>query len=84
MRTARLPTIRVSVAMEGWVSPVYKFEQVTSDDHQMSVAGGGATTLPRHGTGIPSPPPPLHPATDIWCSSLETCSNCLTGIPTLP
>ena len=59
MRTARLPTIRVSVAMEGWVSPVYKFEQITSDDHQMSVAGGGATTVPTHGTGIPSPPPPL-------------------------
>ena len=41
MRTARLPTVRVSVAKEGWVSPVYKFEQVTSDDHQMSIAGGG-------------------------------------------
>ena len=46
MRTARLPTILVLVATtrcqyhEGMGPQVSKFEQVTSDDHQMSIAGG--------------------------------------------
>ena len=46
MITARLPTVRVSVATTrcqhqwGRVGPqVNKFEQASSDDHQMSVAG---------------------------------------------
>ena len=47
MRTARLPTVRVSVATtryQYWwgVGPqANKFEQVSSDDHQMSAAGEG-------------------------------------------
>ena len=49
MSTIRLPTVRVLMATtrsRGWggavgVGPqVNKFEQVSSDDHQMSVAGG--------------------------------------------
>ena len=49
MCTARLPTIRISVATaRGRVCPqVNNFEQVSSDDHQMSVAGKGV--------GVPSP-----------------------------
>ena len=50
MRTTLLPTVRVSLATTwcrywlgvGGVGPeVNKFEQVSSDDHQMSVAGMG-------------------------------------------
>ena len=48
MRTARLPTIRVSVAMPHDISPggvgvgpqVNKFEQVISDWHQISLVWG--------------------------------------------
>ena len=48
MRTPRLPTVYVSVAITrcpytsgGGEGPaVNKFEQVPSDDHQMSVTGG--------------------------------------------
>ena len=43
MRTAHLPTVHVSL-MESWggVGPqVNKFEQVSSNDHQTSVAGEG-------------------------------------------
>ena len=47
MRTARLPTIPVLVATTrcqyqwGSIGPqVNKFEKVSSDDHQMTVAGG--------------------------------------------
>ena len=50
MHTARLPTARVSVTTTrcwycfggGVDSQVNKFEQVSNNDHQMSVAGGGA------------------------------------------
>ena len=42
MHTARLPTVHVSVATKRGEAPqVNKFEQVSSDDHQMSVAGEG-------------------------------------------
>ena len=55
MRTARLPTVRALVAntryqycclyVWGWGGPeVNKFEQVSSDDHQMSVEGEGVGT----------------------------------------
>ena len=47
MRTVRLPTMHVLVATtrcqyhEGMGPQVSKFKQVNSDDHQMSIAGGG-------------------------------------------
>ena len=47
MRTVRLPTMHVLVATtrcqyhEGMGSQVSKFKQVTTDDRQMSIAGGG-------------------------------------------
>ena len=47
MRTARMPTVHVSVATnrcqywwEGVDPQVKKFEQVSGDDYQMSVAAG--------------------------------------------
>ena len=53
MRTTRLPSVCVLVATTrcqyqwgkvGGVGPqVTKFQQVSSDDHQMSVVGGGYT-----------------------------------------
>ena len=56
MRTARLPTARASVTMPpdviisgvGWGPQVNKFEQATSDCHQMSLAGAGAVQTDRH------------------------------------
>ena len=48
MRAIRLPTVRVSVATTrcqccgGGGPQVNKYEQVSSDDHQMSMGGWGA------------------------------------------
>ena len=70
MRTAHLPTVHVLVATTrreyggGGVGPqVNKFEQVPSDDHQMSVAGGrypglmskGVPYLSIYACDVPSP-----------------------------
>ena len=42
MRTARFPFPLLDVSTSDGVGPqVNKFEQVSSDDHQMSVAAGG-------------------------------------------
>ena len=50
MHTTRLPTICVSVATTEVVGPqVKKFEQVSSDDHQTSVARGGRYLGPLSG-----------------------------------
>ena len=44
MRTAHLPTVHASVAIrrQYWEGggPMNKFEQISSDDHQISLAGG--------------------------------------------
>ena len=51
MRTSPLPTVRVSVATtrcqyQGVGPQVNKCEQISSDDHQMSVTGGGGSRCP--------------------------------------
>ena len=62
MRTSRLVTIHALVATrfqhwwgEGLYSPMNKFEQVSSDGHQMSLAEGGTHMLRLEGAGLMVP-----------------------------
>ena len=75
MLTVHLPTVNFPVLAtrcqyklgEVGIQPMNKFEQLSSDDHQMSVAGGGVGYLPSD---------PSHDPCDIYLSPYEQIDAC--------